>query len=292
MISRNVECAARRAGQGMLVALAALVGTRTVEAATEADLPTCVLSRSFTEDFNDLSVSPRVLGRHRWIAHTPWNGDFGDAAFADPGLNSPFAVKDGILSITASKDAKGKWRSGLLASADSSTRGFSQQYGYFESRVKMPEGPGVWPAFWLNASKPKGYDEPSIEVDIVEYYGRRPDRFHSVLHIWPKDQGHTEGGGMRESVPYGSLYDEFHTYGALVTPQTIRYYFDGVEYWQQPTPVEHKTPLMLLVNLALGPGWPIDKTPDPSVMQVDYVHAYALDAPADCLLDPAALPAE
>jgi hypothetical protein len=29
-----------------------------------------------------------------------------------------------------------------------------------------------------------------------------------------------------------------------------------------------------MVDLALGGGWPIDKTPDPSVMQVDYVRAY------------------
>jgi hypothetical protein len=32
---------------------------------------------------------------------------------------------------------------------------------------------------------------------------------------------------------------------------------------------------MLLLNLALGPGWPIDKTPNPSVMEVDYVPVYA-----------------
>jgi len=32
---------------------------------------------------------------------------------------------------------------------------------------------------------------------------------------------------------------------------------------------------MLLVNLALGSGWPIDKTPNPSYMYVDYVRAYA-----------------
>jgi hypothetical protein len=32
---------------------------------------------------------------------------------------------------------------------------------------------------------------------------------------------------------------------------------------------------MLLVNLALGSGWPIDKTPSPSYMYIDYVRAYA-----------------
>jgi hypothetical protein len=33
-----------------------------------------------------------------------------------------------------------------------------------------------------------------------------------------------------------------------------------------------------LVNLALGSGYPIDKTPDPSTLLVDYVHVYGRDA--------------
>jgi hypothetical protein len=33
--------------------------------------------------------------------------------------------------------------------------------------------------------------------------------------------------------------------------------------------------MMVLVNLALGSGWPIDHTPNPSIMKVDYVHVFA-----------------
>ena len=33
--------------------------------------------------------------------------------------------------------------------------------------------------------------------------------------------------------------------------------------------------LYLLVDLALGSGWPIDQTPNPSYLYVDYVRAYA-----------------
>jgi hypothetical protein len=40
-------------------------------------------------------------------------------------------------------------------------------------------------------------------------------------------------------------------------------------------------PSMILLNLALGSGWPIDNTPNPSVMKVDYIHAYARRAPGD-----------
>jgi hypothetical protein len=60
------------------------------------------------EDFHDISIASRILNGKRWIAHTPWNGDFGDAVFADPGPNGPFSLKDGALQITARRDRAGR----------------------------------------------------------------------------------------------------------------------------------------------------------------------------------------
>ena len=92
----------------------------------------------------------------RWIAHTPWKGDFGDAAFNDPAPDHPFTVKDGVLRIEARRMKHAlpgvrPWRSGLLASNDPNGRGFSLQYGYFEICAKLPDSKGVWPAFWLSS---------------------------------------------------------------------------------------------------------------------------------------------
>jgi hypothetical protein len=110
---------------------------------------------TFSEDFDgELDVSPWGPGT-RWIAHTPWDGDFGDAAFADPVEGFPFTIEKGILRIEARKDDSlkdkwnRKWAAGLLSSNDPKGNGFSQQYGYFEMRAKLPAGAGVWPAFWL-----------------------------------------------------------------------------------------------------------------------------------------------
>ena len=47
------------------------------------------------------------------------------------------------------------------------------------------------------------------------------------------------------------------------------------ETWRVATPKELKDPLMVLLDLALGSGWPIDRTPNPSIMKVDYVHVFA-----------------
>ncbi len=245
--------------------------------AEAAKLDFCALQRSFTEDFDRLSVASRNITDARWIAHTPWNGDFGDAIFTDPGAGFPFDVEDGILTITARKGPDGKWRSGLLASADSQKRGFSQKYGYFETRAKLPPGPGVWPAFWLSTSELKSRTEPSVEIDVIEYYGHDPASFQSTVHVWHKNPARSVNKSNKTVVPRDSLSDGFHTYGVKVAPETITFYLDRKPIWQHPTPPEHKEPLLLLVNLALGSGFPIDKTPNPSVMKVDYVHAYALD---------------
>src|SRR5919204_629455 len=68
---------------------------------------------TFEDNFDRLSVSDWGPGT-TWIAHTPWNGDFGDAKFVNPREGFPFTVADGILKIEMRKDDKGTWRTGLL----------------------------------------------------------------------------------------------------------------------------------------------------------------------------------
>ena len=240
---------------------------------------------TFGEEFDGkLDVSPWGPGT-RWIAHTPWAGDFGDAAFGDPAEGHPFTIENGVLRIEARKDEafakvdgyKRPWRAGLLASNDRKGAGFSQKYGYFEMRAKLPGGPGVWPAFWLSSSfdrtDPKAGADGSVEIDVIEFYGHNPGAYQSAVHVWKPDPHRAEGSTVTTRL--GEVSGDFHRYGVKVEPDFVTMYFDGVEVWKAKTPPEHKRPLMLLVNLALGSGWPIDKTPSPSYMYVDYVRAYA-----------------
>ncbi len=71
------------------------------------------------------------------------------------------------------------------------------------------------------------------------------------------------------------MTDDFHTYGVDVEEDYITFYYDRRELRKVKTPPQAKVPLYILVNLALGAGWPIDETPNPSYMYVDYVRAYA-----------------
>jgi beta-glucanase (GH16 family) len=167
------------------------------------------------------------MGRNRWIAHTPWAGDFGDATFTDPHPDFPFTLQDGALRIEARKDANGKWRSGLLASTDPSGAGFSQMYGYFEAKLKLPAGPGTWPAFWLDEVVPKGSSEPSVELDVMEYYGQFPDSYRGTFHV--HDRVHPDGASQLVKVAPGSLSADFHSFGIEVAKDVTTYFFDRAE---------------------------------------------------------------
>lgn len=272
---------ARRFGPGALLAAAAMAAVAFALAHAEdkrAPAPAPIdleqYKITFDENFDTLDVSAVGPGT-RWIAHTPWAGDFGDAQFANPTMDFPFTVKDGILRIEARKGADGKWQSGLLASVDPNNNGFKQQYGYFEMRAKLPAGEGLWPAFWLDSMVPKGLTDPSLEVDILEHHGHFPDLYESFVTMWPKGDPKT-GSSVRNVTKFksGILYEDYHTYGASVEPDWIVIYRDREEIWRTKTPPDHKHKLMILLNLALGSGWPIDKSPSPSYMYVDYVRAY------------------
>jgi hypothetical protein len=229
---------------------------------------------TFDEEFKTLDASAWGPGT-RWIAHTPYGGDFGDARFADPGPDTPFSVKDGLLTIEAKK-AGDHWQSGLLSSVDGKGNGFSQRYGYFEMRAKLPKGDGTWPAFWMNdvtnlkAPTPK---VTNMEIDVLEQYGLAAQAMHSTLHWWRADGSHS---AVATTTAVADMTGGFHNYGLLWTKKSLVWYFDGVEVFRQPTPAELQSHAeYLMVNLALGGGWPIDKTPDPSDMLVKYVRAYA-----------------
>jgi hypothetical protein len=232
---------------------------------------------TFNEEFDELRVSawgPIGNNGSRWIAHTPWHGDFGDARFSDPKPGFPFTVSDGILRIEASQ-RDGEWQSGLLSLVDPQGNGFTQQYGYFECRAKFPKGPGTWPAFWLVGTKnlkqlPQNKG-PRInpEIDIVEHYGHWPWRYSFAYHEWGFEGAESYHDETR-ILAFGTEED-FHTHGVMIDDAHIVLYYDGVEMLRMKTPEAAKTPLYPLINLALGPGWPLDQTPDPCYMYVDYV---------------------
>ncbi|MBS0477108.1 MAG: glycoside hydrolase family 16 protein, partial [Proteobacteria bacterium] len=132
----------------------ATVASAPQSALTAKPMALCGLELAWSDEFDEASIGDWRLEGKRWIAHTPWAGDFGDARFDNPGRYGPFSIRDGKLEITARRPKGGRWTSGLIAAADETGAGTGLREGYFETRIKMTPGPGIWPAFWLMSLKP------------------------------------------------------------------------------------------------------------------------------------------
>src|SRR4029077_3696401 len=88
---------------------------------------------------------------------------------------------------------------------------FSQTYGYFEMRAKVPAVYGLWSAFWL---KRENGDWPP-ELDIMEVLGRDPATLHVNLHTKFNSPSAPGTGNISKSwpVPVPDTSLAFHTYG-------------------------------------------------------------------------------
>ncbi len=158
-------------------------------------------------------------------------------------------------------------------------------YGRFEFRAKLPTGRGIWPAIWMLPDKEKyGGWAASGEIDIMELVGHEPEKVHGTLHHgggWPQNT-HT---GAPFTLEKGTFADDFHRFAIEWEKGVVRWYVDGELYQTQTKwsssgaafPAPFDQPFYLLINLAVGGGWPgppDDKTAFPQKLLVDYVRVY------------------
>ena len=169
-------------------------------------------------------------------------------------------------------------------SARIKTKGlFSQAYGRFEARIRIPRGQGMWPAFWMLGDNIDAVGWPrSGEIDIMENIGREPAIVHGTMH-GPGYSG-ASGIGGPYSLTSGAFADDFHRYAVEWVPGSITWFVDDQSYFQTtPSSLPAGTswvydhPFFLLLNLAVGGAWPNDPdatTVFPQQMIVDYVRVY------------------
>ena len=161
---------------------------------------------------------------------------------------------------------------------------FSHRYGRFEARIKIPQGQGIWPAFWMMGDDIGKKGWPTCgEIDIMENIGKEPSLVHGTIH----GPGYSGGNGI--SAPYGlpndqRFADDFHVYAVEWEKKAIRFYVDDHVYATRTladlpkgTKWVYEHPFFILLNVAVGGGWP--GNPDntsvfPQTMLVDYVRVY------------------
>lgn len=251
---------------GLHTLLAATLAAGTVHAQPRKNA-----TPSFSDTFTTFSQAP-VEGR-KWMTSLadharsiPSNAEQEFYTDASVGRD-PFKVAPDGLHITAMKEANPlglAYTSGVITTFGS----FSQLYGYFEARMKLPAGKGLWPAFWL---LPKDNTWPP-ELDVMEMLGDRPSRLYATAHT--KIGGPNVGTSHVIDIADGTA---FHTYGVDWTPETLTWYYDGQRVASEPTPKDMHKPMYLLINLAVGgkwPGYPDASTVLPADMVVAWVKAY------------------
>jgi beta-glucanase (GH16 family) len=180
---------------------------------------------------------------------------------------NPRSVNKGVLEIAASptpnaastSPADYPYISGLITTQPS----FSQTYGYFEMRAQLPQGSGLWPAFWM---LPQDQSWPP-EIDVVESVGD-PGRVYMTAH---------SRFGKSEAVEARITPRAFHVFAVSWDDRQLIWYIDGVEIGRVPTPADMHKPMYLLANLAVGGSWP--GAPDTATrpeakLMIDYIRAY------------------
>lgn len=202
-------------------------------------------------------------------------------------------IQNGILVLSARKEQFNGYN---YTSARLLTKGkFEQAYGRFEARIRVPDGSGLWPAFWLLGADCDEVGWPQCgEIDIMEYRQQEPTQVSGSVHGPGYSGLTTPQGHITKSYDLGNdRFDKgFHVFGIEWGPEHINYYVDDVLY-NQITPEDleitpddgsgdlgewvFNKPFYIIINLAVGgnyPGAPNDDENFPKNMLIDYVRVY------------------
>jgi beta-glucanase (GH16 family) len=164
-------------------------------------------------------------------------------------------------------------------------RKLSFQYGRIEARIKMPQGVGVWPAFWmLGGDLLDGVPWPECgEIDIMEFRGDIPDRSTSAIHGPTTPQGSGLGAAF---LSYDSLSNGYHTYALEWKKNSITFIVDGRvtgTFTSADTGSRgwvYNQKFFLILNLAMGGTYAveyIDPTQNQAQLHIDYIRFYSVN---------------
>lgn len=178
-----------------------------------------------------------------------------------------------------------------------------QRYGYFEARMKLPTGPGLWPAFWLMPDRGEAEGPQwkradtgrgAMEFDIMEFLSRwGPYRFNIAFHWDGYGKEHKQTGTTK--IYFQPDKEGYVTSGLLWLPGLAVIYANGREVARLETPRISDVPSDIMFTHVSG-GWDnngIDDGTLPDDFVIDYVRAWQrkdLASPADGPVAPSAKP--
>ena len=190
-----------------------------------------------------------------------------------------------IVGRTAPAGLKCYYGDCRYTSAKITTRGrlVVSPAGRVEARIKLAEGQGLWPAFWLLGSTCPEIGWPKCgEIDIMENKGSQRATTSSALH-GPGYSGETPFV-HRQNFRSGAITD-FHVYAVEWDSTQVRWFVDGAEHYHVSRADIEKhgasvlgKSFIVILNLAIGGHFDGDPKSDaifPATMMVDYVRVFA-----------------
>jgi len=168
-----------------------------------------------------------------------------------------------------------------FSSAKIVTRGkLGFKYGSISARIMLPEGVGMWPAFWMLGVPRKTCDGwPSCgEIDIVEARGSQP--YHSVSSL--HGPGYSGANALSDYFFSGNepLTTGYHIYRVDWLPNSIKFYVDGELVGSRsktsiaPDTWVFNAEFYLILNLATGgnfDGGALDESIQKASLRIDYI---------------------
>lgn len=215
-------------------------------------------------------------------------------------------VEDGKLVIQALKNEDGEtttYTSGKVTTQNKQ----DFKYGRIEASIKVPEGQGLWPAFWMMPTEQDFYGEwPKCgEIDIMEVLGHETNKAYGTIH-YGEPHKESQGTYVLEDSKFS---DDYHLYSVEWEPGKMKFYIDNklyheVDDWytsiegedELTFPAPFDQTFFLQFNLAIGGNWPgnPDETTDfdNAKLMVDYVRVYQKDSYDENVTKPEKAPVE
>ena len=239
---------------------------------------------SFSDDFDNLDTN-------KWNTSLP-RGRVQLGGSICLFLDENITTANGNLVISSNQgkhqltDIKGqKFQRNYHSGQINSFGKFTQQYGYFEARMKLPKSAGLWPAFWLmpNRVVPQAWSTFNIdgtkgmEIDIMEHLSEwGPNQFHYAAH-WNGYRKTRQSMGERYSVSHDAP-GGYRKFGLYWQEGLLIWFIDDIEVERWTNPRIANIPMHMIISTEMG-GWATDdfgKLPDHTY--VDYVRVWTGEA--------------
>lgn len=202
-------------------------------------------------------------------------------------------VEDGCLHIATEyypEGLNGNGKPGWYTCGIDTSGLFEQKYGYFEIRCILPEGEGLWSAFWMlcpgmGNTGDGGTDGAEIDIYESPFYGERiPNRVTSNIHIDGYGEDHKSTNVCEPYILFNNPYESFNTYGLEWNENEYIFYVNGIETGRSDFGGASRAPEYLILSVEVGgedaqpqdswAGSGLTDESKPTDFIVDYVRVY------------------